>query len=93
MRSCCSTPTASSNRRDEPLDDGLQHLARAVAELSGGNLEQLLDDLLARLLPERPSDDVALVAVRLHPQDRPRPAEAGPNRTPPNVPAPPTLTP
>ena len=30
-------------------------------------------------------DDVALVAVRAHPEDRPRPAEAGPNRLPPGV--------
>jgi hypothetical protein len=33
-----------------------------------------------------PEDDVALVAVRLHPQDRDRPAEAGPIRVPPDVP-------
>ncbi|MGY1837659.1 histidine kinase, partial [Blastococcus sp. SYSU DS0510] len=45
------------------------------------------DELLARMLPDAPDDDVALVAVRLHPQDRPRPAEAGPERVPPNVPA------
>jgi hypothetical protein len=38
------------------------------------------------MLPDSPEDDVALVAVRLHPQDRPRPPEAGPNRIPPNVP-------
>ena len=31
-------------------------------------------------------DDVALVAVRLHRQDLPRPAEAGPTSVPPNVP-------
>jgi hypothetical protein len=35
----------------------------------------------------RPDDDVALVAVRLHRQDRPRPAEAGPNIVPPTVPS------
>jgi hypothetical protein len=34
-----------------------------------------------------PEDDVALVAVRLHPQDEPRPAEAGPVNVPPTVPA------
>ena len=39
------------------------------------------------MLPERPEDDVALVAVRLHPQDRPRPLEAGRNRMPDDVPA------
>jgi hypothetical protein len=34
------------------------------------------------MLPARPEDDVALVGVRLHRQDRPRPAEAGPRRLP-----------
>jgi hypothetical protein len=42
--------------------------------------------LLERLVHGRPEDDVALVAIRLHRQDRPRPAEAGTNRVPPNVP-------
>ncbi|WP_281281658.1 PP2C family protein-serine/threonine phosphatase [Blastococcus colisei] len=79
-------------RRDQPLDDGVQRLQRTLAELAGRNLDQLLDDLLARLLPDRPDDDVALVAVRLHRQDRPRPAEAGPNLIPPTVCAPPTIT-
>ena len=37
------------------------------------------------MLPERPEDDVALVAVRLHPEDRPRPSEAGPASIPTNV--------
>ena len=47
---------------------------------------QLCDELLVRLQPERPEDDVALVAVRLHRQDRSRPAEAGPEVVPPEVP-------
>jgi light-regulated signal transduction histidine kinase (bacteriophytochrome) len=34
-------------------------------------LEQLCDELLGRLLPDRAEDDVALVAVRLRPQDGP----------------------
>jgi hypothetical protein len=42
-------------------------------------LDALCDELLVRVLPGRREDDVALVAVRLHPQDRPRPPEAGPN--------------
>ena len=46
-------------------------------------LEELLDTLLERLVDGRPEDDVALVAVRLHRQDEPRPAEAGPNDVPP----------
>jgi serine phosphatase RsbU (regulator of sigma subunit) len=73
-------------RRDQNLDDGLARLERTLAELAGLDLDTLCDELLARMLPPDPDDDVALVAVRLHPQDRPRPAEAGPNRVPPNVP-------
>jgi hypothetical protein len=38
------------------------------------------------MLPPQPEDDVAVVAVRLHDQRGPRPAEAGPNRTPPGLP-------
>ena len=74
-------------RRDQPLDVGLQRLQDTLAELAGLSLDDLCDELLARMLPERPEDDVALVAVRLHPQSRPRPAEAGPNRVPDNVPS------
>jgi hypothetical protein len=42
--------------------------------------------LLERLVDGTPEDDVALVAVRLHRQDRPRPVEAGPRDVPPTVP-------
>ncbi|WP_345713925.1 PP2C family protein-serine/threonine phosphatase, partial [Kineococcus glutinatus] len=69
-------------RRDQDLDDGLARLCEAVADLAGATLDDLCDGILARLLPDSPEDDVALVAVRLHPQDRPRPPEAGPNRVP-----------
>jgi serine phosphatase RsbU (regulator of sigma subunit) len=73
-------------RRDADLDQGLARLRDALAELADRPLENLLDELLERLVHGQPGDDVALVAVRLHPQDRPRPAEAGPNRVPPTVP-------
>ncbi|WP_233492138.1 SpoIIE family protein phosphatase [Blastococcus sp. TF02A-30] len=73
-------------RRDADLDQGLVRLRDALVELAHLPLDELLDELLERLVQGRPDDDVALVAVRLHPQDRPRPAEAGPNRVPPNVP-------
>jgi hypothetical protein len=46
----------------------------------------MLDAVLDRLVDGRPEDDVALVAVRLHQQDEPRPAEAGPNAVPDVVP-------
>ena len=73
-------------RRDEDLDHGLARLQALVAELAGRDLDELVDEVLARMLPAVPDDDVALIAVRLHRQDRPRPAEAGPHRVPPNVP-------
>jgi serine phosphatase RsbU (regulator of sigma subunit) len=73
-------------RRDTDLDAGLARLQATLAELAGRDLDELCDELLARMLPDAPDDDVALVAVRLHPQDRPRPPEAGPNRVPPGFP-------
>ncbi len=69
-------------RRDESLRDGIERLRTTLDELGGLSLDDVCDELLARLLPERPSDDVALVAIRLHPQDRPRPVEAGPGQVP-----------
>ncbi|MCZ2811681.1 SpoIIE family protein phosphatase [Modestobacter sp. VKM Ac-2979] len=74
-------------RRDQDLDTGTAQLQAVLVELAGSDLDELCDTVLARMLPGTPDDDVALIAVRLHPQDRPRPAEAGPHRIPPNVPA------
>jgi serine phosphatase RsbU (regulator of sigma subunit) len=78
-------------RRDADLDTGLQRLRTHLAELADLPLQQLCDELITRLVDGKPEDDVALVAVRLHPQDRPRPPEAGPNRVPDLVPEDPTL--
>jgi PAS domain S-box-containing protein len=68
---------------DQLLDDGIAALREALADLADRPLEELCDGLLARLRPHGVADDVALVAVRLHPEDRPRPAEAGPVHVPP----------
>ena len=62
-------------------------LRALLEELDGLPLQELCDELLARLVPQRADDDVALVAVRAHRQDRPRPPEAGPEDVPPGVPA------
>ena len=70
-------------RRGQDYDEGLLRLRNAITELAKESLDDLCDGVLTRLLPEHAEDDVALVAVRLHPQDRPRPAEAGPNWVPP----------
>jgi serine phosphatase RsbU (regulator of sigma subunit) len=74
-------------RRTESLEEGLLRLHDTLGELAAQDLDLdgLCDRVLARMLPERPEDDVALVAVRLHPQDRLRPVEAGPRRVPPTV--------
>ena len=69
-------------RRDADLDTGLARLRGHLAELAHLPLQQLCDALIERLVDGRPEDDVALVTVRLHHQDRPQPAEAGPNRVP-----------
>jgi PAS domain S-box-containing protein len=55
--------------RDLPLDDGIGRLRAALAELGDQPLERLCDAVIERLRPERLQDDIALVAIRLHPQD------------------------
>ncbi|MGR6964041.1 SpoIIE family protein phosphatase [Geodermatophilus sp. URMC 61] len=74
--------------RHEDLDHGLDRLQAVLGELAGRDLDDLCDEVLARMLPTNPGDDVALIAIRLHPQDRRRPPQAGPNRVPPDVPPP-----
>ncbi|SEL08147.1 Serine phosphatase RsbU, regulator of sigma subunit [Blastococcus sp. DSM 46786] len=78
-------------RRDSDLDAGLDRLKRALTELADLPLQELCDQLLERLVHGRPDDDVALVAVRLHRQDRPRPAEAGPKQLPAPIPDEPSV--
>jgi PAS domain S-box-containing protein len=58
---------------DLPLDDGLARLSALLVELGGLPLEELCDELLSRMRPQGSEDDVALVAVRLLREDRPRP--------------------
>lgn len=60
-------------RRDADLDSGLERLRRHLAALADRPLPQLCDELLERLVDGRPDGDVALIAVRWHRQDRPRP--------------------
>jgi serine phosphatase RsbU (regulator of sigma subunit)/PAS domain-containing protein len=73
-------------RRDADLDAGLVRLRQTLVELADRPLEELLDEVIERLVHGRPEDDVAIVAVRLHRQDRPRPSAAGPGSVPPDVP-------
>jgi serine phosphatase RsbU (regulator of sigma subunit) len=80
-------------RRRRPLRTGMAELRDLLEELAPLELDELCDQLLARMLPDQPEDDVALVAVRLHRQDRLRPPEAGPNVVPPDVPDSPAVDP
>ncbi len=69
-------------RRDASLDDGIEGLRAALTDLAERPLEELCDTVLRRLEPHTGADDIALIAVRAYPDDLPRPAVAGPNRTP-----------
>jgi PAS domain S-box-containing protein len=71
--------------RDLPLDEGVARLRAALAELADEPLSVLCDAVIERLRPEGLQDDVALVAIRLHPEDCPRPVEAGQERLPPGI--------
>ncbi len=57
-------------RRGQSLDVGLGLLERTLGRLAADRrtLDDLCDEVLRRMLPERKDDDVALVAVRLHPE-------------------------
>jgi PAS domain S-box-containing protein len=68
-------------RRGVSIDQGIDWLVRSVADAAPLPLEEFCDRLLAELCGAV-EDDVALLAVRAHPEDRPRPPEAGPGRIP-----------
>ncbi|MCZ2847226.1 SpoIIE family protein phosphatase [Modestobacter sp. VKM Ac-2978] len=58
-------------RRDQLFDTGVERLREEFGRVWQAPVGELADQLLARMLPDRADDDVALVAVRLNPQDRP----------------------
>ena len=72
-------------RRRSDLDAGIAALRQALTDLGDRPLDELCDTLLDRLVPNGAEDDVALVAVRAHPEAGPRPLEAGPHRLPPAI--------
>jgi len=57
-----------------------------AAERGPDEAVKTMSAVLTRMLPAHPEDDIALLAVRLHPQGRPRPRGAGPNRIPDGIP-------
>lgn len=68
-------------RRGEHLDAGLDRLAETAGRLRDLPLQQLCDELVHQLGTDS-EDDIALLAIRAHPEDRPRPPEAGPTTLP-----------
>ena len=56
-------------RRGESLDQGLERARDAVARHGSRPVSELLDSILAELVGDAPSDDVALLAVRFHPEE------------------------
>ena len=54
-------------QRDQPLVEGVARLERLLGDLAGADLEDICDRILREMLPDRPGDDVALVAVRIGP--------------------------
>jgi serine phosphatase RsbU (regulator of sigma subunit) len=72
-------------RRDRDLDAGAAELCRVLEGCVGLSLDRLCDVVLERLFLPDAQDDVAMLAVRLHRQDAPRPAVAGPQRVPANI--------
>ncbi len=64
-------------RRDSDLDSGVARLRAALTELADRPLEELLDELIERLVQGRPDDDVALVAVRFRSPHRDEHAPQG----------------
>jgi serine phosphatase RsbU (regulator of sigma subunit) len=57
-------------RRGQSLEDGISRLKGVLAELAGAGPEDLCDGILARMMPERPEDDVALLVAKLRPLHR-----------------------
>ncbi|WP_164545305.1 PP2C family protein-serine/threonine phosphatase [Antribacter gilvus] len=54
-------------RRGEHLRDGIGRLEATLADLALLGPDDLCDEVLRRMLPDLPGDDVALVAIRLRP--------------------------
>lgn len=73
--------------RTRPLREGLAALQEMLGRRGLDDLDELADALVTDLPAGPGEDDVAVLAARLHPQDRPRPDAAGPRREAPDVPA------
>jgi PAS domain S-box-containing protein len=54
--------------RDATLDDGLDRLLAAATDLSARPVDEVCDEIIARLHPEL-TDDIAILALRVRPAD------------------------
>ncbi len=70
-------------RRDQDLYEGTARLHATLADLAGRDLDELCDELLARMLPDNPNDAAPSGCIRRTGRARRRPA---PNRVPPGFP-------
>jgi serine phosphatase RsbU (regulator of sigma subunit) len=75
-------------RRTMLLDEGRDLLRERVGAAAGLPLDVLCDRVLTDMLGADVEDDVAVLAVRVHPLDAERPAEAGPEVLPDALPHP-----
>jgi serine phosphatase RsbU (regulator of sigma subunit) len=64
--------------RTADLDAGQERLLDALRAHHSLPTDQLLDAVITDMVGPHPDDDVAVLAVRFHPEDQPRPADAGP---------------
>lgn len=78
--------------RTRPLPEGLAELRRVLERRGQDDLDVLADTLVTELPAGPGEDDIAVLAARLHPQDRPRPDRAGPLVVPEGVPADPAAS-
>jgi serine phosphatase RsbU (regulator of sigma subunit) len=64
--------------RHDTYDTRVTELLAVIAAHPDLGLDALLNAVLTQMIADEPDDDVALIAIRFHPDDEPRPAEAGP---------------
>lgn len=72
-------------RRGLGLDEGRELVRDFIMRSAHLPLALLCDELIEELVGPDSEDDVAVLAVRAHPVDQPRPAEAGPEWVPATV--------
>ena len=51
------------------IDEGIDRLAGVLSEVADLTVDKVCDHLLARIVPDRTDDDIALIAVRCRAQD------------------------